>query len=102
MKVMFKRPRQDLSIKVDRYEFTLGIIILFVSRHISPSKRFPLFLQLLIWRFYHAFMTFSTDSTPGFTGRGDLSALLCKPMLYDCGYQIKATDSTFHGILPNY
>ena len=65
MKAILKRPRQDLPIKVYRYELPLGIIIPFVFRHIPPlfTKRPPLFFLLLIWRYYHAFRTFSTGST---------------------------------------
>ncbi|MGO8990284.1 MAG: hypothetical protein ACLQGU_17120, partial [bacterium] len=39
----------------------------------SPPKRSPLSFLLLIWRYYHAFKTFSTASTPGIIGSvGDL------------------------------
>ncbi|MGA2518726.1 MAG: hypothetical protein ABSG44_19555, partial [Thermodesulfobacteriota bacterium] len=46
------------------------IIIVLISRHISPSltNRSPLFFLLLIWRYYHAFKTFSTTSTLRVTG----------------------------------
>ena len=65
MKAMFKGPRKDLPIKVYRYELPLGIIILFVSRHISPffTKRSLRVPRSSRWRYYHAFRTFSTGST---------------------------------------
>src|SRR4030042_6983082 len=76
MKTILKRPGQDLPVKVYRYEFALGIIMLFVSRHISPlfAKRSLWILQMRIWRFYHAFKTFSTDSTAKLRG----AAVFCR------------------------
>ena len=68
MKAIFECTGQDLSVKVDRYELALRIIKFFVSRHPVPPKRSPLSLPLLIWRFYHAFKTFSTASTMRVTG----------------------------------
>jgi hypothetical protein len=53
---------------VYRYELSLGIIIVLISRHPAPSKRSPLCFPLLIWRYYHAFRTFSTASTKRLTG----------------------------------
>jgi hypothetical protein len=68
MKAIFKRPRQDLSVKVYRYELPLGIIKILISRHPVLPKRSPLSLPLPIWQFYHIFKTFSTASTPRITG----------------------------------
>jgi hypothetical protein len=55
---------------VDRDEFAVGIIILFVSRHISPllTNLSLLFFLLPIWRYYHVSGTFSTASTFAITG----------------------------------
>jgi len=36
IEAIFKCPGQDLSVKVDRYELPLRIIVLFVSRHTFP------------------------------------------------------------------
>jgi len=47
---------------------SMTIIILFVSRHPVLPKRSPLSFPLLIWRFYHAFKTFSTASTADLRG----------------------------------
>lgn len=46
MKAIFKGAGQDLSVKLYRYEFPQGIIILFVSRNISP------FLLSGLWVFH--------------------------------------------------
>ncbi len=45
MKAIFKGSGQDLSVKVDRYELPLGIIIVLVSRHISPLLTKRLFMS---------------------------------------------------------
>src|SRR4030042_4934712 len=76
MKAILKCPWQDLFVKVYRYELALGIIILFVSRHIAPflTKRSLCFLRMSIWRYYHAFKTFSTASIG--IGRGLTTPLL--------------------------
>ena len=64
MKAILKRTRQDLPVKVNRYELALEIIILLISGHISPlaTKRSLNVLPSSIWQFYHALRTFSTAS----------------------------------------
>jgi hypothetical protein len=71
MKAIFKGPGQGLSVKVYRYRLSLGIIIVLISRHISPllTKRSLRVLRSSVWRYYHALMTFSTASTFSFRGR---------------------------------
>ena len=67
-----------------RYEFALGIIIIFVSRHPVPPKRSPLCFLLLIWRYYHASRTFSTDSTTEIGGGGTRSGgAVCYAMAHN-------------------
>ena len=77
-----KRPGQYLFIKVDRYELPLGIIIVLISRHISPllTKRPLAKTRSSIWRYYHAFRTFSTASTLTLSGRGKRVALSEVPL----------------------
>ena len=63
---LHQRPHLSSS----RYELALGIIILFVSRQISPflTKWSICVLRMSIWRYYHAFRTFSTGSTTKVSG----------------------------------
>ena len=70
MKAIFKGPGQNLAVKVDRYELSLRIIIVPIPRHISPflTKRSLAKTLSSIWRYYHAFKTFSTASTLRLTG----------------------------------
>jgi len=85
---------QDLFVKVYRYELGLGIIILFVSRHIAPflTKRSLGILPMSIWRYYHAFKIFSTGSTYGPAGAGFFGDPL-QPMV---------SRSPFDLLFPNY
>jgi hypothetical protein len=75
---LFTQNWQDLSVKVYRYKLSLGIIIVLISRHISPllTKRSLRIPRSSIWRYYHAFKTFSTASTTEISGGSKPSAEL--------------------------